>query len=73
MPSSQSPCLCIDQLWASFAEHVFTRTSHFVDDEAAERCVCHEQERRYPFCIARVVYYVVGLGEERHGAGNLWC
>ena len=47
------------------------RTSNFVDDDAAERRVGGDQQRRYPFCVARIVCDIVGLAEERHGAGSI--
>ena len=50
---------------------VMARTSNFVDDDAAERRVGGDQQRRYPFCVARIICDIVGLAEERHGAGSI--
>lgn len=49
---------------------VMARTSNFVNDDAAERCVCHQEQGRYPFRVTRVIGNVEGLAEERHGAGS---
>jgi hypothetical protein len=42
------------------------RTGNFVNYNAAERCICNKKQRSYPFCVARIVCYVVSLAEERH-------
>lgn len=47
------------------------RTSNFVYNDPAERCIGHQKQGRYPFCVARVVGNIVGLAEKRHGAGSL--